>query len=270
MLAEWIYTHPISIVGSLVVGLFVLLSLAGLVIVHNLVPVKSRRAHNDIVGFTIAVIGVVYAVLLAFIAIVAWETFRKADTIVGAEANYVGDVFRNTTGLPDDLARTLRGRLGEYVDVVIGQEWPAQQAGRVDDAAWEKGWSILSGFHSDVARFRPANAGEAVLQAQLLRGLSSLYDARRGRLLAAQDHISEVVWWIIALGAMLTVGSTYLFGPPSVIMHAVITAMLAASLGFVVVLIVAHDYPFRGSPSVSEEAFRAVQRNMGGHSFRQQ
>lgn len=270
MLADWIYTHPISIVGSLVVGLFVLLSLAGLAIVHNLVPVKSRRAHNDIVGFTIAVIGVVYAVLLAFIAIVAWETFRKADNIVGSEANYVGDIFRNTIGLPDDLARGLRGRLGDYVDVVIAQEWPAQQAGRLDDSVWQKGWTILADFHADIARFRPANAGEAVVQGQLLRGLSGLYDARRGRLLAAQEHINKVIWWIIALGAMLTVGSTYLFGPPSVIMHAVITAMLAASLGFVVVLIVAHDYPFRGTPSVSDEAFRAVQKNMGGYSFRQQ
>jgi hypothetical protein len=268
MLADWIYTHPIWIVGSLIVVIFILLSLAGLVIVQRFIPVKIRHAHNDVVGFTIAVVGVVYAVLLAFIAVTAWETFRKSDNIVGAEANYVGDVFLNTIGLPDDLAHELRGHLNNYIDAVIEKEWPAQQAGRFEETTRQKGWDVLADFHRDIARFRPANAGEAVLQGQLLRSLSGLYDARRGRLLAAEEHVNAVVWWIIALGAMLTVSFTYLFGLPNFIMHAVITAMLAASLAFVVVLIVAHDYPFRGSPSVSNEAFRAVKKNMETFVFR--
>jgi hypothetical protein len=262
MLADWIYNHPTWIVGSVIVGLFVLLSCIGLAIVQRLVPAKIRRPHNDIVGFTIAVVGVVYAVLLAFIAVATWETFRKSDNVVASEANYVGDVFRNTIGLPDDLARKLRAHLNEYIDVVIGQEWPAQQAGRLEEAAWQKGWNILADFHLDIARFRPANAGEAVLQGQVLRSLNSLYDARRGRLLAAGEHVTPVIWWIIALGAMLTVGCSYLFGPPSFKMHVVITALLAASLAVVMVLIVALDYPFRGSLSVSNEAFRAVKNNM--------
>jgi hypothetical protein len=262
MLADWIYNHPTWIMGGVVVSLFVLVSCIGLAIVHRFVPVNIRRSHNDIIGFTIAVAGVVYAVLLAFIAVATWETFRKGDNVVGEEANYVGDVFRNTIGLPDDVARQLRGHLVEYIDVVIEQEWPAQQAGRLEEASWQKGWGALADFHFDIARFRPANAGEAVIQGQLLRSLNSLYDARRGRLLAAGEHVPAVVWWIIALGAMLTVSFTYLFGLPNIKMHAVITGMLAASLAIVVVLIVAFDYPFRGSLSVSDEAFRAVKQNM--------
>src|SRR6202158_397363 len=262
MLANWIYGHPIWIVGSVIVGLFVLLSCIGLAIVQRLVPVKLRRPHNDIVGFTIAVVGVVYAVLLAFIAVATWETFRKGDDVVASEASYVGDVFRNTTGLPDNLARQLRGHLDQYIDVVIGQEWPAQQTGRLEEASWQKGWDLLADAHFDIAHFRPAHAGEAVLQAQLLRSLNSLYDARRGRLLAAKEHVTPVIWWIIAFGAMLTVGCTYLFGPPSIKMHVVITAMLAASLAVVIVLIVALDYPLRGSPTVSGRAGRDVKKNM--------
>jgi hypothetical protein len=262
MLADWIYNHPTWLVGGVVVSLFVMVSCIGLAIAHRFVPVDIRRSHNDIIGFTIAVVGVVYAVLLAFIAIAAWETFRKGADVVGAEANYVGDVFRNTSGLPDDLAQPLRGHLVDYIDVVIQQEWPAQQAGRLEEASWQKGWNILADFHFGIARFRPANAGEAVLQAQLLRSLNSLYDARRGRLLAAGEHIDAVVWWIIALGAMLTVSFTYLFGLPNFKMHVVITGLLAASLAVVVVLIIALDYPFRGPLSVSDEAFHAVKNNM--------
>jgi hypothetical protein len=267
MLTDWIYNHPTWIVVGIIVGLFVLICCVALVIVHHLVPVKIRHAHNDVVGFCIAVVGVVYAVLLAFIAVTAWESYRRGDNAVASEANYVGDVFRNTPGLPDGLAQQLRGHLHEYIEVVITQEWPAQQAGHLEEDSWQKGWKILADFHFDVGRFHPANAGEAVLQGQLLRSLNGLYDARRVRLLAAGEHVTAVVWWIIVLGAFLTVSFTFLFGMPNFKMHVVITAMVAMSLAFVIVLIVAFDYPFRGAVSVSNEAFRAVQQNMQAQSF---
>ena len=262
MLADWVYDNPTWLVGSIIVGLSVLISFLGLTIIHRLVPLRLRRSHNELVGFIIAVVGVAYAVLLAFIAVATWETFKKSDAIVGAEANYVGDVFRNTIGLPDALARELRGHLGRYIDIVITEEWPAQREGSLDQANLRKGWATLSDFHLDIARFRPANAGEAVIQSQLLRSLSSLYDARRGRLLAAREHVSAIVWWIIGIGGLLTVGFSCLFGPGNFAMHAVVTGLLAAMLALVVVLIVDQDYPFRGSPSISDEAFRVVKSNM--------
>jgi hypothetical protein len=46
---------------------------------HRLVHVDVRKAHNDLAGFTIAVVGVLYAVLLAFIAIAT-----RSDGVQGA------------------------------------------------------------------------------------------------------------------------------------------------------------------------------------------
>jgi hypothetical protein len=268
MLGNFVYDSPTWLVGSIIVALSVLATVVGLALVHRFVPVKVRQSHNEIVGFIIAVVGVAYAVLLAFIAVSTWETYKKSDAIVGAEANYVGDVFRNTIGLPDEVSRELRGHLIRYIDHVISQEWPEQQIGRFDQATLQKGWSTLSDFHFDIARFRPANAGEAEVQGQMLRSLSSVYDARRGRLLAAREHVSAMIWWIILIGGVLTVGCSYLFGTTNFKMHAVVSGLLAASLALVVVLIVDHDYPFRGSPSISDEAFHVVKHNMEGLAAR--
>ncbi|HLL27473.1 MAG TPA: DUF4239 domain-containing protein [Xanthobacteraceae bacterium] len=262
MLVDWIYNSPTWLVGAVIVAFFVAVAVAGLAIVHQLLSVKLRRQHNELVGFSIAVVGVIYAVLLAFIAVTTWETFRKADDVVAREANFVGDVYHDTVGLPDNLAVKLRGHLRDYVDIVIANEWPAQQAGHLDEQSRLKGWQSLADFHDDIGRFRPANAGEAVLQAELLRTLNDLYNARRERILAAEQHVAGVVWWIIALGATLTVAHSYLFGMPNFKMHMLITAMLGASLAIVLVLIVAFDRPFRGSLSVSDDAFRAVRERM--------
>jgi hypothetical protein len=42
------------------------------------VPTEVRQKHNDVAGFIYAVLGVVYAVLLALVVIAVWEEFDAA------------------------------------------------------------------------------------------------------------------------------------------------------------------------------------------------
>ena len=72
-----------------------------LLLFHRLVHVKLRRAHNDLAGFTIAVIGVLYAVLLAFIAIATWESFSRRLILLRLNPDYAGGIYLNTQGLPE-------------------------------------------------------------------------------------------------------------------------------------------------------------------------
>jgi hypothetical protein len=58
-----------AVYGVLVVGGVCLVSLAGLELVHRLVPAQSRQRHNDVAGFIYAALGVIYAVLLALVVI---------------------------------------------------------------------------------------------------------------------------------------------------------------------------------------------------------
>ena len=90
MIIDWIYNNPTWLWGTVLVALFTATSCGGLLVFHRLVHVNVRRAHNDLAGFTIAVIGVLYAVLLAFIAIATWESFSRASDIVENESDYAG------------------------------------------------------------------------------------------------------------------------------------------------------------------------------------
>jgi hypothetical protein len=43
---------------------------------------RRRQGHNDVAGFIYAVVGVIYAVLLALMVIAVWEDYEKArDTV---------------------------------------------------------------------------------------------------------------------------------------------------------------------------------------------
>ena len=108
--------------------------------------------------------------------------------------------------------------------------------------------------------------GQQVIQAELLKALNQLHSARASRLSALQGHIPDVVWWIILLGGLITVGFTYLFGLHDFRMHVVMTMIVAASLALVVVQIVAMDWPFRGAVSVSPDAYIKTQKSWGNCS----
>jgi hypothetical protein len=67
-----------------------------------------------------------------------------------------------------------------------------------------------------------------------------------------------VIWSIIAIGGLLTVAFTDLFGSENFRLHLAMTGAVAAALALVVVLIAALDWPFRGEVSVTPEAYENV------------
>ncbi len=263
MITDWIYNNPTWLWGTLLVALITGASCLGLAIFDRLVHVEVRRTHNELAGFIVAAISVTYAVLLAFIAVATWESFSQADQIVDREADYVGSVYRDTQGLPANVGASIRDDMRQYVATVIDDEWPTQQVGNTPD----QGWAPLRKLHSAIVTMQPANLGQAVIQAEILRTLNGLYRARASRLSAAQGHVPEVIWWIIFLGGAIVVGFTYLFGFHDFRMHLAMTAAVAISLALVVVLIVALDWPFRGAVSISPDAFIKTRQSWADLSF---
>jgi zinc transporter ZupT len=79
----------------------VLMAVVGLVLVQRLVPPDRREEHNDVAGFIYAVLGVAYAVLLAFVVIVVWQDYKTAQTNVENEANELAGVYFLTSQLPE-------------------------------------------------------------------------------------------------------------------------------------------------------------------------
>jgi len=257
VIIDWIYGNPTWLWGSILVALFASTACVGLIVFHRLVHVDLRRAHNDLAGFTIAIISVLYAVLLAFIAIATWESFSKASDIVENESDYVGGMFLDTAGLPEAKGQQIRDALATYVKVVIEKEWPLQREGKTPD----QGWKPLRDLATAIATIHPQNAGEAVIEEELLKSWNEVYDARSARLSAVQGHIPSIIWYMVFFGAAITIAYTYLFGFENFGMHLAMTASVAATLGLVIVMIIALDWPFRGEISVSPDPFIMTQQS---------
>jgi hypothetical protein len=249
-LRDWIYACPTWLSGSIIVSGAIFVSLFGLAIFHRFVPAELRRVHNDVAGFIIAIVGVIYAVLLAFIAVSTWENFNKAQDSAELEANMVDNLYVDCAGLPPKLAFSVRRRLRQYSQLVVEKEWPAQRAGHTNT----EGWKPLFQLNTAIAKFHPTETAQAV-DSEILHTANDLYRARRDRLVAATSRIPNVMWVITLLGGGLTVGFSFLFGVPNFRVHLLMTGLLSVSLSLVIVLIVAFDCPFRGDLSVSSDVY---------------
>ena len=254
---NWLSLLPTTVASLVAITAAGSLSALGLIVVHRIIPHGLRSLHNDVAGFLLAIVGVIYAVLLAFIAIAVWESYTAADALVQTEANLVDDLYRGTVSLPPDLAHELRQDLYSYTETVVKTEWPELAGGMPMRVT---GWRILDTFHVQLSQFRPADGSELAAQTSMLRQLNRLYDVRRGRFHAAASSLPDILWWNLLAGAAILMFFSYLFGAPRLTMHAAMVVLLGASIGLVLMLIVLLDNPFRGHSHVSDEPFESLSR----------
>ncbi len=263
-LIDWLARRPTQQAAPIAMAGAALLSVIGLQLIHQVIPHRLRSMHNDVAGFTLSLAGLVYAVLLAFIAVAVWQGYEQAAMIVQTEANLVGDLYRDTAGLPDPQAAAVRHTLFVYSETVIQDEWPALAAGEEEAAA---GWQLLDSVHLALVQLQPQNPTTVATQAEMLRTLDALYDARRARFHSAVVTLPPVLWWNLLAGALVLLVFASLFGVPNLAMHSAMLGMVGASIGLVLILIVLLSHPFQGDNHISAAAFNTLMEEVERMSY---
>jgi uncharacterized membrane protein len=240
--------------GLFAIFLFVLISVAGLVLVQRKVPIELRKQHNDVAGFIYAVVGIAYAVLLGLVVVAAWEQFQTARNTTEREASELAELFWLGHRLPEAEGHQLQELTRSYAQVVVDEEWPLMARGESSPRAWE----LIDEIRLTVQNLNPDTEAEQVLYEQGLERVHDLADARRNRLVEAREGIPTILWVVLLTGAIITVGFTYLFGLDDTTTHTLMVALLAVIIGLILFTIGSLEYPFRGDVRLGPDAFELV------------
>jgi len=232
-----------------IVGGFCLATATVGFIIGKIAPRNVREQHNDLAGFILAVIGVVYAVLLAFVTIGVWERFSAAERSTYHEAGQITIVYRDAGSFP--AGHRLREALRAYVEHVISDEWPKMRNGQRSVEARQ----MLEAVDLDVRQLPVTTPALAGIQQRMLDALDQALSDRDMRISMDSTGINGVMWFVLVAGALVTMAFTYLFGFKETIMQQLMIGLLAVLIGMVLFLTVALDYPFRGGLTVTPEAF---------------
>jgi hypothetical protein len=236
------------------------MAVVGLAVVQRLVPPERREEHNDVAGFIYAVLGVAYAVVLAFMLIAVWQDYNTAQTTVESEANELAGVYFLASRLPEPQRTHVQDLARMYARVVVEEEWPMMEQGQTSPRAD----SLLRQLRFELLEFDPHTRGEQVLYERGLTDLHNAVDARRSRLLEVREGIPNLLWVVLVVGGVITVSFTYLFGLKSNVAHALMVAALTLLICAILFTIGEFDYPFSGVVEIRPEAFREALRSFGG------
>jgi hypothetical protein len=255
----WLTSRP-GWVLVLFLFIFTGLAMTGPYLVRRRIHLQHLRGNNEVAGFKFAVIGVLYAVMLAFVVVISWERFHDAENALTREAGSAATIYRLAGGLDETSAAGLRGNLSAYLDSVLRDDWPAMVRGRSSTVTTR----VLSDLYDQVIHYRPADLHDSNMQADLLSGLDEVTRARRERLVMAEGTVHELIWFVLFLGAALTISFTFFFGTDNLIAQSLMTGILAAVILSAVLVVIALDRPYTGAVTVSKEPIQSVLEDMRG------
>jgi Protein of unknown function (DUF4239) len=240
--------------GLLIVAVATLVAVGGLVMVQRLYSTERRKQHNDVAGFIYAVLGVSYAVLLGLMLIAVWEQWNAAQDVASDEANELAGIFWFAHALPQPEGRHIQELARSYAQVVVEEEWPLMEQGRSSP----KAWATLDQLRGTILGLDPPTGAQQVRYNQVLEQLHALGDARRERLLAANEGLAPILWVVLIGGGVITIAFTYLFGLDNTVVHTLMVAALAMILSLSLFTVAALDYPFKGDVRIHPAAFEQV------------
>ena len=230
------------------------LAIGGMLLVRRSVTLSTLESHNQVAGYIYSVVGVVYAVLLAFIAIVVWQQHTTVQTQVEQEANQLGDLYRNAQVFPAEVRARLQNQIRAYGRIVVEKEWPAMAKGETSADAWAAYNQLWRSYQQVDAR----NDHERLWYAKSVDQLDQLGDYRRLRLLSNRAAVPALMWVVLLATGIITIGFSFFFGTQNSSAQALMTAALSATIGFVLFLIWALNHPFAGLVRVEPAAFHQL------------
>jgi hypothetical protein len=243
------------IVFLVIALLIVVVSLGGLALVRHFIPPQRLTGHTDVAGYIYAVIGVLYAVILAQVVIAAWGEYQDASTAAANEANAILNLQRLSREWPEADRQAVRTGLTDYAKHVVTVEWPKLKQGDlvavINPTPTDELWSVYD-------KIGTSPAGSSPTFAASLDQLDRLDEARRTRFLLAAFGLPQIMSATLLIGGAVAVGFSYFFAVENRWVHVLLTGSLAVMIALLLLLEFQLETPFEGIDAIEPTAMQVV------------
>jgi hypothetical protein len=250
-----IYEIPAVSVVGLFAAIFVGVCWLGIVLLRPFARsvVHKQDRMNEILGDFLQYFGVIYGLLLGLLAVATYQNHSDVEKAVASEASSLAALYRDVTAYPEPQRTELKDLLREYTRYVIEEAWPLQREGIVPAGGVKR----VAAFQERLVLFEPQTKAQEALHDAALRQFNTFFEYRRTRLYSVNSGIPALLWYTVAVGALLNVILIWLFDL-RLSAHLLLGGIISFFLATMISLIALMDNPFRGEVGVSPEAFQLV------------
>jgi Protein of unknown function (DUF4239) len=221
------------------------------------VSAQELREQQEVAGFLVAVVAVIYAVVLGFIVVTASIAFDSAQRNADAEAGDVADIAGLSRLLDEPQRSALHRLIGQYAFEVRDVEWGMLSREQVDLKARDTLFQVLYTFELPIKRSPDVDVAlsKSAIRQHVLEEIHDLRDHRRQRLIDAKSHLPSVMYLALFLGAIFVVAFAFLFGVENAVLQLSMTFIVTASISMLVALVFMLDRPYAGTYHVNSDAW---------------
>jgi Protein of unknown function (DUF4239) len=244
------------LLAAALVGGAVLFAIVGTLGARRFIRGRVSDSHKDVLAPIFLTAGVIYAVLLGFMVIAVWQAYDTARANTAEEASLLVPLYRQTMAMPTQRGDAMRVLIRRYAQWVTSGWTQFQATGQGSGEGRKAVDAMLRLFDT----LTPATKAGEISAAQFYQTLSQLLLDRDKRLLEGSESLSWVMWLAALGGGVVTVGMSFVLYMDHPMPHVVMTSVLAALIGLLLLIMAILDHPFVGPVAITPEPFQASLR----------
>jgi hypothetical protein len=220
--------------------------------VQKLIAVDYRQAHHEVGSTVFLQLGVIFAVLLAFVFSDAWTQYNEASAAIDLEVGAMHGAAMIAATLPPPAAKEILTKEKAYLESVVNDEWRTMARHRSEDVRTDL---KLQALIQAAANLRFDDPGERDKKPEILSLFAQAHAQREMRIYQADSGIPRPLWIVLIGFELILVTFVVLSGLRYWTSAALVAGIFTGAITSILVVARLLDYPFEGALALRSTDF---------------
>jgi hypothetical protein len=247
---DWLHGLPFVWLVIAVFGVTYLVATAISWVVLRLAVGERASTFKAVSPGLLPPLGVVFGLVVGFLAVQVWNDVGQAQTAVNREASALRSVVLLGASFPAAQQARMRALVRRHIEETVKQEWPAMASQHATLTAVPA--SLTEALQLAVA-LEPHSEGEKVAQREMVAALETALDARRDRIIVSESRVNWAKWTAVVLLAALTLLAIAFVHSERPATTAIAMGIFASAVAVCLLMIASQDKPFAGPFAVKPD-----------------
>jgi hypothetical protein len=250
-MGDWLLNLPVPWMALFIFLITYLIAGSIGFVVTTLAVNERAKGFKAVSPGVLPPLGILFALLVGFIAVEVWGNFDKAKGAVTTEASALRAVVLLAGAFPDEQRTRIYALVNRHIDESV-KEWPEMVQRRATLATLPT--ALIAALHETLA-LKPADEIQQAAKPEMISSLRTALDARRQRIVISESSLGTVKWVGILLQGLCTLVAFAVVHSDNRLARAITLTLLATGVAMSVLLIAAYSRPFT---SVGPELLKQV------------
>ena len=254
-MSDWLLNLPVLWMAAVVFAATYLLTAVVYWVVTRLAVYDRARAFKAVSPGMLPPLGILFALLIGFIAVEVWNNYDKAKGAVATEASALRAVVLLAGTFPEEQKMRIYALIDRHIEVAVNEGWPAMAGRRLTLSTLPT--SLIAALQETLT-LKPADDSQRIAQTEMVKAIHAAADARRQRIVISESSVGRVKWAGILLQGICTLIAIAMVHSDNRLACAIAMTLFATGMALSLLLIGAYSRPFVGEISVRPDLLKQV------------